>query len=207
MNKMFYLMVIAIIILSGCVGKPANQDNQTNQQTTSGEQNVQNIGKPIQEKIIEIPGFTIKSTYLFAFPKSSTCTVKNIGTQECPSLSYNGNIPDGSKFGGSDTLYTDSTGKRKIKISIKALDNTEGVKELIDELKTRTPTSSRYDIKFGDPKIGEYSIWMTSIDPIDPDILDAKVTFVSKNNFVQIDVTDKKDIGFDEALKIAKDLS
>lgn len=199
-RKIICMMIITIIIFSGCTGKQTSPNQTVSKQTVT--ENTQEKGK-----ILEIPGFSIKSKQTYAYPKNSLCTIKNIGTSECSSVLYTNNISDGFRFGGTDVLYFDDTGKRKININTKELDKTEGVKEYIDNIKTRTQTSSRYVIKFGDPSIGDYSMWMTTLDPIDPDVIEADILFLSKNSFVQVGVTDKKDIGLDEAIKIAKQLS
>lgn len=204
-KKSIYLMIvfltISIIIFSGCTGKKASPNQSSSKEIKEETKETEKI------KIPEIPDFTLKSKDTFAYSKNSKCNIKNIGTADCTSVLYKDNISEGSRFGGFNAIYFDITEKRKIKISTKELDDADGVKEYIDNIKTRNQASSRYIIKFGDPNIGDYSMWMTTQDPIDPDIMDAEVLFLTNNKFVQIEVTDKKDMALDEVLKISKQLS
>ena len=101
-----------------------------------------------------------------------------------------------------------------MKVELFKYDSNSGLIELISNMKDEWDTTPKEEIKdaedkqgvkfdFGDPNIGDYSFYLSSIY-INKDTQSTGLYFIYKNNFVQVAVADEKDDSFNEAIRIAK---
>lgn len=211
MKKLLLIFVIiGIVFVAGCIGgekvtdTKTSTDSQTNQK--SDTQTPESIIQPS-----DVPGLTLKDFSFFAVPKS--LDVIHDGLNGPTGLiRYKDNLPVGTKkIGAESSSWEDATG-RLVSIGYIHYDSTNNFssQKLLYPLSNLNSWKEQGKIiGYGDPKIGDYSIWIeypikSSSGVNNPDVQHIFLNYIYKTNIVNLQVIDEKDKSLNEAVRIAK---
>ncbi|KAF5418261.1 MAG: hypothetical protein C5S45_09425 [Candidatus Methanocomedens sp.] len=193
------ILIVSVIFISGCTSdEQASSDISTSSQSNqeSDAQNPELIIKPS-----DVPGLTLEEYVLYAVQKNTIYVYGN----ESDRTRYTNTLRIGYRNVGEESRWYDQSG-RFVKIELSKYDSNSGLMELISNMKERyeeikDPEGVKSD--FGDPNIGDYSLYLSTID-LNTDIQGTFIFFIYKNNYVNVMVSDEKDESFNEAIRISK---
>ena len=193
------ILIVSVIFISGCTSdEQASSDISTSSQSNqeSDTQNPELIIKPS-----DVPGLTLEEYVLYAVQKNTIYVYGN----ESDRTRYTNTLRIGYRNVGEESRWYDQSG-RFVKIELSKYDSNSGLMELISNMKERyeeikDPEGVKSD--FGDPNIGDYSFYLSTID-LNTDIQGTFIFFIYKNNYVNVMVSDEKDESFNEAIRISK---
>ena len=193
------ILIVSVIFISGCTSdEQASSDISTSSQSNqeSDTQNPELIIKPS-----DVPGLTLEEYVLYAVQKNTIYVYGN----ESDRTRYTNTLRIGYRNVGEESRWYDQSG-RFVKIELSKYDSNSGLMELISNMKERyeeikDPEGVKSD--FGDPNIGDYSLYLSTID-LNTDTQGTFIFFIYKNNYVNVMVSDAKDESFNEAIRISK---
>lgn len=202
------ILIVSVIFISGCTS-----DEQASSEISMSSQSNQKSDTQNPELIIkqsDVPGLTLDQNYdLYAVQKNTIYVYGN----ESDRVRYANTLRIGYRNVGEESQWKDQSG-RQVKVELSKYDSNSGLIELISNTKDVWGTTSKEELKvaedehgvkfdFGDPNIGDYSIYR-SVTDLNTDTQGTLLYFIYKNNYVYIVVSDEKDKSFNEAIRIAK---
>ncbi|MCZ7399104.1 MAG: hypothetical protein O8C62_05390 [Candidatus Methanoperedens sp.] len=201
MRKLLLISILIVVftIFTGCIGSEKEKDKALSSvATTPSQTTVQKSGaqeSPIILKLSDVPeGFKLEASMNFSAPKTDFCTINS--SLNCTMAPYQGNVPAGNRFIGNMMGYADESG-RKIRVKYFILDTTDGIREKIESVKSRSSQSDN----IGEPNVGDYSVYSVLTDT---NFTTTIVLFSDKNYFFEIGVLDDKNKSLNNAINYAK---
>lgn len=201
------IIITGIVFISGCIGgeksidSKTSTDSQTNPKSDSQATDL--IVKPD-----DIPGLTIKEFNFYSVPKSIEVIHDGLNGPGIPLREYTDTLPVGTKKVGELLDWKDDAGRQGRVMYIK-YDSTKNFSTWTDWQFSQSTLKSWKDkgsiIDYGNPKIGDFSIWVESEDvKNNPDVLRTEVVYTYKTFIVKLRVVDEKEKSRNEALRIAR---
>ncbi|MEA3325589.1 MAG: hypothetical protein U9Q37_10770 [Euryarchaeota archaeon] len=191
------ILILGIILIAGCIG-----EEKTNPETPASHQITQESDTQTTNSILklsDVPGLTLNpDSEFWAVPKNTLCVVPkiplNIAGNETNRKRYKDTLPIGYRNVGENSLWTDQSG-RSVRIFLSKYDSDPNSKliESFTDLKdtfeeeyvAKREHEPNTDYDWGDPHIGDYSVWGAQTDT-NTDIQITQISFVYNNNWVNV---------------------